>query len=455
MKILFIRPKPSPATIGLQHVMIVEPLELEILAALIKEDHEVRIIDMILENKGIDYFIKRINPDVLCLTGYITHIPVIIEYCNIAKQINRNIITIVGGVHIEKFPGDIEHESVDYRVVRNATITFPQLIDYLNSKSDFPRGVLGAHDVPDENILPDYNFFTPLPYRELTAKYRKNYFYVFHNKVALIKTSYGCPYQCKFCFCRKITGDNYFARPLCEVLDELESINEKEIYIVDDDFLLSTDRIREFIRLLKERKIRKRYLLYGRADFISKNPELIRDFKEVGLKTVIVGFESFNDFELKEFNKLIDSDTNRTAMSVLNDYKIDCYAAVIISPSWTTDDFIKAGDIMTDLGIKFVNLQPLTPLKGTGLIINENDLIIKRTDYAKWDLAHVSIRPEKMSVKDFYINILDLYQRIVLKPRNLIGFIKYPIGLQFKMVKGIRKVRKQYRNNIMEIAENA
>jgi hypothetical protein len=142
-------------------------------------------------------------------------------------------------------------------------------------------------------------------------------------------------------------------------------------------------------------------------------------------------------------------------MSVLNDYKIDCYAAVIISPSWTTDDFIKAGDIMTDLGIKFVNLQPLTPLKGTGLIINENDLIIKRTDYAKWDLAHVSIRPEKMSVKDFYINILDLYQRIVLKPRNLIGFIKYPIALQFKMVKGIRKVRKQYRNNIMEIAENA
>jgi radical SAM superfamily enzyme YgiQ (UPF0313 family) len=455
MKILFIRPKPSPATIGLQHVMIVEPLELEILAALIKEDHEVRIIDMILENKRIDYFIKEIKPDVLCLTGYITHIPVIIEYCCIAKQIDKNITTIVGGVHIEKFPEDIDHESVDYRVVRNATITFPKLIDYLNNKSDFPRGVLGVHDVLDENNLSDYNFYTPLPYRELTAKYRKNYFYVFHNKVALIKTSYGCPYQCKFCFCRKITGDNYFTRPLGEVLDELKSINEKEIYIVDDDFLLSADRIREFIRLLKENKIRKRYLLYGRADFISKNPELIRDFKKVGLRTVIVGLESFNDFELKEFNKSINSDTNKLAMSVLNKCKVDCYAAVIISPSWNTDDFIKAGDIMTDLGIKFVNLQPLTPLKGTGLMVNGNNLIIERTDYPKWDLAHVSIRPEKMSVKDFYLNILNLYQRIVLRPRNLLSYIKYPVTLQFRMAKGIRQIKKQYRNSIMEITENA
>ena len=455
MKILFVRPKPSPATIGLQHLMIVEPLELEIMAALINKEHEVRIIDMILENENIDFFIKKYTPDVLCLTGYITHIPVIIEYCSIAKQINSNITTIAGGVHIEKFPEDIDNESVDYRVVRNATRTFPLLIDFLNGKSHIPPGALRAHDVLNEAILPEYDFYTPLPDRELTAKYRRNYFYVFHNKVALIKTSFGCPYHCKFCFCRKITGDNYFARPLSEVLDELGSVKEKEIYIVDDDFLLSAGRIREFIGLLKERKIRKKYLVYGRADFISENPELIKDFKEVGLRTVIVGLESFEDIELQGFNKLTDSNTNRQAMAVLNKYKVDCYAAVIISPSWSTDDFMKAGDIMTDLGIKFVNLQPLTPLKGTGLLVNDNNLIIGRTDYPKWDLAHVSIRPEKMSVEDFYRNILNLYQRIVLNPRNLLSFLKYPFVMQLKMVRGMNKVRKQYENKIMEITENA
>jgi radical SAM superfamily enzyme YgiQ (UPF0313 family) len=455
MKILFVRPKPSPATIGLQHLMIVEPLELEIMATLIREDHESVIIDMILEKEKIDHFIKKFTPDVLCLTGYITHIPVIIEYCSIAKQLNSNIITIAGGVHIEKFPEDIDHVSVDYRVVRNATRTFPRLIEFLNGKSQLPQGALRVHEVLNEAILPEYDFYTPVPDRDLTAKYRRNYFYVFHNKVALIKTSFGCPYHCKFCFCRKITGDRYFARPLSEVLDELETINEKEIYIVDDDFLLSADRVREFIKLLKERKIRKNYLVYGRADFISENPELIKDLKEIGLRTVIVGLESFEDFELQGFDKLSDSNTNKLAMSVLNKNKVDCYAAVIISPSWSAKDFIKAGDIMSDLGIKFVNLQPLTPLKGTGLKVNDENLIIERSDFPKWDLAHVSIRPETMSVEDFYRNILNLYQRIVLNPRHLISYLKYPVAMQLKMIWGMRKVRKQYKNKIMEMTENA
>jgi radical SAM superfamily enzyme YgiQ (UPF0313 family) len=231
MKVLFVRPKPSPETIGLQHLMVVEPLELEILATLIKKKNEVKIVDMILEKEDLSYFINDFNPDVLCLTGYITHIPVMLNYCNTAKQINKNITTVVGGVHIEKFPEDIDDESVDYRVVRNAAIAFPQLINHLKGFSEFPDGVLKTHEILNESKLPEYDFYVPSPDRSLTEKYRDEYFYVFHNKVALMKTSFGCPYKCRFCYCRKITGDKYFARPLDEVLDELSSIKEKEIYI--------------------------------------------------------------------------------------------------------------------------------------------------------------------------------------------------------------------------------
>ncbi|MCK9400218.1 MAG: cobalamin-dependent protein [Bacteroidales bacterium] len=455
MKVLFIRPKPSPDTIGLQHLMIVEPLELEILATLIKGEHEVRIVDMILEERNINYFINDFNPDAICVTGYITHIPVIIQYCIAAKLIKKNIITIVGGVHVEKFPEDINHEAIDYRVVRNATRSFPQLFDFLTGKSHFPPGILKTDELLDEDNLPEYDFYNPVPERTLTEKYRSKYFYVFHNKVALIKASFGCPYHCKFCFCRVITGDKYYARPLNEVMDEISSIREKEIYIVDDDFLISVSRTKELIRLLKERGIKKKYLVYGRADFIAANHELIKEFKEVGLRTVIVGLESFEDIELNDFNKQTNSNTNKLAMAVLNKYKVDCYAAVIISPSWSLSDFRKAGDIMIGLGIKFVNLQPLTPLKGTGLIVNEEDLVINRSDFAKWDLAHVTIRPEQMSLEDFYKNILNLYVRIVLNPKNLISHLKYPLHMQLKMARGMNKVKKQYKIKIMEFMENA
>jgi hopanoid C-3 methylase len=104
MRVLFIRPKPCPETIGLQHLMIVEPLELEILATQIKGRHEVMIIDMILEKRKLSFFINDFNPNVVCITGYVSHIPVIIAYCKELKHINHHIITIVGGVHVEKFP---------------------------------------------------------------------------------------------------------------------------------------------------------------------------------------------------------------------------------------------------------------------------------------------------------------------------------------------------------------
>jgi hopanoid C-3 methylase len=455
MRVLFVRPQPSPETIGLQHLMIVEPLELEILATQIKRNNEVEIVDMILEKENLKYFINEFKPDIICLTGYITHIPVIISYCIESKRINKNIITIVGGVHVEKYPEDIDHDAVDFRMVRNATRSFPLLIDFISGKSAFPAGVLKIGEPLNEENLPEYDFYIPIPDRNLTAKYRSQYFYVFHNKVALIKTSFGCPYHCKFCFCRKITGDKYFTRPLSDVIDELSSIKEEEIYIVDDDFLVSLDRTEKFIRLLKERGIRKKFLIYGRADFIAKNPDLIKDFKQVGLRTVIVGLESFEDNELIGFNKQTDSNTNKLAMSVLNRYKVDCYAAVIISPSWDFSDFKKAGDIMLKLGIRFVNLQPLTPLKGTGLIVNEENLVIDRHDYARWDLAHVTIQPDKMSLKEFYENIHDLYIRIIFYPKNLIRLLKYPIRMQIKMAKGMNNVKKQYKNKIMELADYA
>ena len=138
-------------------------------------------------------------------------------------------------------------------------------------------------------------------------------------------------------------------------------------------------------------------------------------------------------------------------MEVLNKYKVDCYAAVIISPSWGKADFRKAGDIMLSLGIKFVNLQPLTPLKGTGVEVNENDLVVERCDYAKWDLAHVTIRPEKMSLQDFYHNILKLYMRIIFNPGNLLSNLKYPFSMQIKLSKGMKKVRDQYKNQIIKV----
>jgi radical SAM superfamily enzyme YgiQ (UPF0313 family) len=451
-----VRPKPSSETIGLQHVMIVEPLELEILCALKRAHDEVVIVDMILEKRTFESFINEHQPDVLCVSGYITNVATMISYCKIAKKIYNKITTIVGGVHCEVCPEDFENEEIDFRVVRNAAVIFTDLLNHIELHTDLPKGVFRKGDSLETIQLPPFDFRIPFPVRASVAKYRDNYFYIFHDKVALIKTSFGCPYSCSFCFCRIITEEKYFQRPLTDVLNELGQIKEKDIYIVDDDFLVDKKRLQEFIFEIRKRKIDKHFLVYGRADFIAQNPDVMHELAAIGLRTVIVGFESFSDKVLNEYNKKTSVEMNRETMKVLHQNKIECFACIIIPPEWDRQDFRNMVKVVKSLGIHFVNLQPLTPLPKTGISFPENRIIVSRKNYEKWDLAHVTVQPLKLSVPDFYKEILKAYGSIIYSPNIIWKYIiTYKPAMLFKMLVGGYRVSKQYRQKIKEARQHA
>lgn len=456
MRILFVRPDNSDETIGLQHVMVVEPLELEILFTLIRENDTAEIIDMLLEKQNIEYFIRKSNSDVFCVTGYITNVSRITEYCKIAKSINPEITTIVGGVHCEVCPEDFESEYIDFRVVRNAAITFTNLLNYIEYQHELPSGILrkGENVIPAN--LPPFNFKIPIANRQSVKKYRSNYFYIFSDRVALMKTSFGCPFNCSFCFCTVITQGKYFQRDLQEVMQELEQLEEKEIYIVDDDFLADKTRLLMFIQEVKNRKIVKNYLVYGRADFIANNAGLMKELAGIGLKTVIVGFESFIEKDLEKYNKNTKVDLYKQTMQVLKINKIDCFATLIVSPDWDKADFKKIVQSVKELGIHYVNLQPLTPLPKTNFESPVETLLIRKTEYEKWDLAHVSIQPTKMSVAEYYKEILKAYNSILFQPAILLKYlVSYSPKMLYRMLKGSIKVGNQYKRKIKEASKYA
>ena len=444
MRILLVRPRPDPETIGLQHVMLVEPMELEVLAATLGPEHPVEVRDMVLEDERLEHFLARFAPDVLGVTGYITNVPAMIDYCRRAKAWNPAVTTVVGGVHCEVCPEDLDDPAVDHRVVRNPVTAFPALLEQVEPGGHPPPRLLGPGEAINRDRLPPFDWTYPLPRRELSRRYRHRYFYIFHDRVALLKTAFGCPYTCTFCFCREITGHAYVRRPLDEVMRDLARIDEREIYIVDDDFLVNRAQLTEFLDALRERRIDKHFLVYGRADFIARNPDLMERFRGAGLRTVIVGFESFDDAELAGFDKGIDAATNREAMAVLNRLKIDCYATVILSPDWGDAEFAALDRTIRELGIRFVNLQPLTPLPGTGMEVDDGQLVIPRDDFVRWDLAHVTVRPARMSVEAYYGKIIESYTRALYRPAPLLGYLRYPPRMLRKMIAGNAKVYRQY-----------
>lgn len=450
MKILLVRPRPHKDTIGLQHIMVCEPLELEYLIGNIsnniKNNISIEIVDMILENRSFESIVEEKNPNMVFFTGYITHVGIIKECAKKVKELSKDTLVGVGGVHAEVVPEDFKDVNIDLVFKRNGINGFNKVVElYLRG------GSLEAikREVEKTNISP-INFKLKLPDRSLANKYKDKYYYMFHNPCALIKTSYGCPYACNFCFCKEITGGAYYSRTMKDVIDELLLIKEEEVYIVDDDFLYGQDKLREFIRLLKENNIKKKFLVYGRADFIVNNKELIGDLKEVGLGAVIVGIESIREKDLKGYNKGTSKSINEACIRILKELDIELYATMIIPLDFSKEDFKTLVKWLNNLQVAFVNLQPLTPLPGTSIFDDYKDrLLIKREDYHMWDMAHVVLRPEKMSIRKFYFQMLKAYYKVIIKPKNAFRLIrKYGLYENVKLLWRSQRVSIQYMQKI-------
>ena len=450
MKILLVRPRPHKETIGLQHVMICEPLELEYLISNIPEDikseTDAEIVDMIIEKSSFEEIVSKKKPAFIVFTGYITHVGIIKEMAEAAKKIIPTVKTGVGGVHAEVVPEDFSSEYIDFIYNKNGIDGFNlTLRGLINKKSE--QEINKEINIEDKKSTFDYKY----PDRNAVKKYRKYYYYMFHNPCALIKTSFGCPYNCSFCFCKEITDGKYYARHIDDVIKELSSIKEEEVYIVDDDFLYDRKKLKHFISAIKKNNIKKKFLVYGRADFIAQNEDVVTELKTVGLQAVIVGIESVRAGDLKGYNKGTTVQINEKCIKILQDLDIELYATLIIPLDFKKKDFKQLVNWLRELNVKFVNLQPLTPLPGTEIFNSyEDSLLAKRQQYEVWDMAHVVIKPQYMSIKAFYAEILKAYYKVVIRPKHL-GYLikKYGLKANLKMLVGSSFVSFQYIQKII------
>lgn len=442
MNVLLIRPNTPKNSINLQSFMICEPLELEyISSALVKEGHTVDLIDMLLEKKSIKYFLKKKKYDIVCMTSYITTCGVVKEYSKIIKEFNSNIITVVGGVHAEVVPNDFTCKYIDYILWANGVKT---LIDLINQYPNIDINTLEGVYLPNRIKPKIVNGNLSFPDREITKKYRDNYNYIYHNKCATLKASFGCPYKCKFCFCTQIC--DYSTRMIENVIEEIQTIKEDNIFIVDDNFLVSRERIIKFIELLDKANIQKHYIAFGRADFIVNNEDLIIELHKRGFDAFFVGIESFKESELSDFSKNSSVETNILAVNILERNGLQCYSGLIVGEDWEKKDFNTLIKYLNSFDHPLVNIQPITPMPGTPLFDEYNyEINISREKYEYWDMAHVVFKPINMSKRKYYYNIVRAYLKTSANKKQR-KFIKERYGKDIykRVKKGATKIFFQY-----------
>ena len=361
MNILLVKPRPHKDTINLQSFMLCEPLELEYAAALLERlGHRADIVDLVLD-RDFSAALRAGDYQVVAFTAYQIHVGVVKEYARRVKDHDPSIITLVGGVHAEVVPEDFESPFLDVVLTVGLYALAGVMAGVERGASREELSALGR--VPKEPCFP-----FPHPDRSKTARYRPHYNYIYHDRCATIKTSFSCPYDCAFCLCARLGP--YFQRELEDVLDELEEIREENVFIVDDDFLFEPQRLRDFCR----------------------------------------GLESFKAGELEEYRKRTTVEVNNRAVRILEKYGVQCYSGLIVGFDWEKRDFDALIAYLNSFEHPMVNIQPVTPIKGTPLYEAWKGRITeKEGNYHLFDMAHAVLEPERMSKRAFYYHILRAY----------------------------------------------
>jgi radical SAM superfamily enzyme YgiQ (UPF0313 family) len=418
MRILLIRPPVPKHTIGLKHIMICEPLELEYVAAGLR-DHEVQVMDLIIE-KGLTDRLRTFQPDLVGTSSYITGVNEVIKVCREVKRWNPDCATVVGGVQAAQVPEDFIDNSVDVVVRGDGTTTMPAVVCALEQGDDLstipgvaiPRDATTLFFGPSTSYMPKADEL-PLPDRSVVRHLRHRYYYLMHRPVATLKTTWGCWYKCNFCYTWRITDGIPFSRSPGSIVGELKSIEADEIYIVDDIFLISPRRLKRLADLIRREGIRKNYLVYARADFIATHEDIIEEWAGLGLKAVFVGLEATTDAELDRMDKDSSVDLNLRAIGVLQRHGVDIYGSLIPHPDYTVADWQRLRNFIRSAGLYYVNISPLVPLPGTSeFTVYKDRLSVPRAAHGLWDLSHAVIHT-RLPLREYYRQLLLTYSTVI------------------------------------------
>jgi radical SAM superfamily enzyme YgiQ (UPF0313 family) len=412
LKILICKPRLAIQTIRLNRLIRCEPLELEYLYTILQH-HELTLLDGIVDRRDPVKLAKKLKFQIVLFTSLITTVPDVLKTAARLKKLPEPPLILVGGPDAEVCPEHFYHESIDGVFFANQLEAVTLVVDRILEGKPY-------HDVPGAAFQLDGKFVCnpsasldprklPRVRHFLLGQFPGRYKIIYYKPCASIKTSFGCPAKCTFCFSTEMHGGVYGARPIEDVVDEIAEIPVRNILIMDDDFLINRNRLLEFCGLLHQRKIEKEFIAIGNARFIAQNPDVMRKLRNAGVAALMVGFEFVTNEELVSINKEASLADNNRTIEICRELDIDLFALFIVDPEWRHADFRKLANYLKNNYIPFALFSTLTVFPGTKLAQLNPQPIPDQSEWWRYDLLRLHQTPKHMSATLFYLWLFYLY----------------------------------------------
>ena len=382
---------------GLGYSLDFIPIGLEYLAAYIKEQvSEVNIIDLKMEQRSIDYFLRRFKPDLVGISMCATEHTEGLAIAKKAKQLG--IATAIGNYHPTGLPHYFaSHPDIDFVIRGEGEATFLELI-----KKGHALDVRGVSYIEngkvihnaDRPLLEDLDLI-PFPARHL-RRHKYSIKIDRRKRRDSLTFSRGCLGQCTFCCEPSMNKSIQRYRSPDNILKEIMDVYKwhgqrpLSINITDPDALGNAKIVEELCDKLIPLKFNIELICHARADNIVAFPHVVGKMVKAGFSTFEMGIESPNQRDLSSTKKKMSVSIHKKACQILREYGAHPLGTFVIGlPKQKEEEILKFPEYGKEIGLSKAAFGIATPFPGTEFYreLDKKSLIFEK-DWNKFDEMH-------------------------------------------------------------------
>lgn len=390
------------------------PLPVLSIGTVLEKEHFIPvIIDVQLENN----WEKRLQDElrdavffgVSCMTG--SSIKNALRAIDLSKKYYPNLSIVFGGYHASCAYASLLLEcDVDFVIIgpgENAIVKIANLLVNNESKNickndleNIPNlaYLWNGNVIKNEfQMIEDMDSFVPpmnyglvnvfdYYYTNIVSKTQRRFYYC---------SSYGCPGNCTFCSEQKHTHLQWKGLSAHRIVSDLKNISLKykpdRVQFVDPCFTTDTDRVVEFVQLMKKEDWKVNIMFDARISDLKRLSEKL-DFMElhkVGVEKIYTGIETGSNRLLKALNKTFTCNDAYEMCYLLNKAGIITHLSFVHDfPDETNEDSKRTFELCGKLA-ELNNIRQLhrffVPFEGTILyeeLVNKN--LIEKSSQNSW-----------------------------------------------------------------------
>lgn len=376
-----------------------------------------------------------IKPDIVGCTAITPSIYKAQRLLQVAKEVNPNIITVLGGIHATFMFSQVLGESpwIDAVVRGEGEAVFLNLVkavdagNFMQNRESVPgiafrnaegKIVSTAAEPPIadlDTIVPDWGILD----------WSKYIYTPLNVRVAIPNFARGCPFTCSFCSQWKFWRD-YRIRDPKKVVDEIEALVRDHkvgfFILADEEPTIHRKKFIQFCEELIERNLPVYWGINTRVTDILRDEKLLPMYRKAGLIHISLGTEAAAQLQLDRFNKETTIEQNKKAIRLLREAGIVTEAQFIVGLENETAETIEETYRMTrDWNPDMANWAMYTPWPFSDLFQELGDKV-EVFDYEKYNFVTPIMKPNAMDRAELLDRVMNNYRRFFMNKT----FFQYP-----------------------------